>query len=72
MKSEHEIVEEMSQVVEQMRFDDLKIIRKLQTSFLIAIVAGKTNALPVQLNMKVIDCVMTVCFLLKQVLRLVK
>ena len=62
MKSREEIVEEMQQVVEQMRLDDLEERPEL------ALAAVKQNLTQVQFNTVNTDFATTAYFLLKQAL----
>lgn len=72
MKNKQEIIEEMQQVAEQMRLDDIEENPDIENEFLTAIAAVSTNALPVQFNTEITDFATTVFCLLKQVLRLTK
>ena len=65
MKNKQEIIEEMQQVAEQMRLDDIEENPDIENEFF-------DCALPVQFNTEITDFATTVFCLLKQVLRLTK
>lgn len=67
-KSNEEIINEMQQVVQQMVIDDLEENPDIANDFSIVIVAEKTKTLLVLFSMVIIDYVMIVFYLQKQVL----